>query len=137
METEQRTVPVIPLVMLLLIVVVGASSVMAMASGTLSFTDHARSSHSGQVARIEKCFNDSSNLSNFYQQPNGRYIQYCTNNNRESYWRVYECAKDGAMLVITQFTQRFRLNTDRILKYIRSQKLVDLKTKNSPCFGGT
>lgn len=131
---SQRTLPIVPMMLIALVAAVMFGCFVA--DINLEFTSHSRTSHSTQVTKIDKCFNNPSNTSSFFVQSDGRYLQYCTNNGRESYWRVYECTKDGALLVITQFSQKFRINTDRITKYIQSKRLQNLNTKQSPCFGG-
>ena len=112
----------------LLFLLVFAAILGSWQSGLLqiTFTDHSRASHPEQASKIDSCFEGGGLPSPIFKMSNGRFSQFCNDNNDKTvYWRIYEC--DGTeRIVVTQFKQAIR----RIQNYIRNHNMVP---ESPPC----
>ena len=118
---ESKPVSVVFLLVLVLFGILAAVAIFKTPMVShIAFTNHAKESHATHVNAIDYCFNNG-NKSNWFLQTNGRYAQYCTDDNdKYAFWRISSC-EGNQRVVITQFKQELR----RLSKYIVAKNMQD------------
>jgi len=84
------------------------------------YTEHALTSHPGDLADIDNCYdNDGNIISGTLSSDYGRWAEFCDDNKGHVFWRIFVCSgKDK--IIMAQFKQII----GRTANYIANKEMV-------------